>query len=324
MSDAAEIERWLEAFSSKLFRAKQMKLVMPNRVPPNSCLSLFPEVAYDKDPELDPLKVVEFLEARKGLLPLCEYVAFDRPFAKFSINELRSAFLFQDNESHRPSSRSDVSSLQVNSEPNSKKRVRSDSDTATAKYPRISGSFDARSQMHLIESTMTSPPLPPGPPPSSNGTIPQAINGDIVDEAEQEEIKPIVWKYSEQEELLKTINALINISDWPKSCRSLVTAFREAGYPEGNVFAVIPVKEDAPHSYFRRIKSPIDLMTIYMRVSKGNFYRSFYHFEGDIRRVAHIALSCFEGSKSLLPLATHFAKKVDVELGKCYEMFCKE
>jgi hypothetical protein len=87
-------------------------------------------------------------------------------------------------------------------------------------------------------------------------------------------------------QLLHTVNALIDIKNWPRPAKTLVSQFKTRGYPSGNPFAVVLKRNCGfvPETYFDVIEKPLDLTTIKERVL-ANFYLTSALFELDIDQV---------------------------------------
>ncbi|KAH9249738.1 hypothetical protein BASA81_012534 [Batrachochytrium salamandrivorans] len=134
------------------------------------------------------------------------------------------------------------------------------------------------------------------------------------DEREANSGAPSVLK----QELLKTVDALIRITNWPRPTRTLVQSFKSKGYPEGNPFAVVLKRGCGfvPDHYFDMIDRPLDLTTVRDRV-QGNFYLTLAMFESDISLVVSNALRFNTAQGFVKSMAEHLQLVANKELENC-------
>jgi hypothetical protein len=98
----ARIETWLHMHGTRMNlimnnKNEQNEQDQDNALIPSSYMSLFPEVMEDHDNELDPLKVQDLANSKKGIgaLLIGGYQPFGRPFEKFDTKELKAAFTLE-------------------------------------------------------------------------------------------------------------------------------------------------------------------------------------------------------------------------------------
>lgn len=134
------------------------------------------------------------------------------------------------------------------------------------------------------------------------------------DEREANSGAPSVLK----QELLKTVDALIRITNWPRPTRALVQSYKSKGYPEGNPFAVVLKRGCGfvPDHYFDVIDRPLDLTTVRDRV-QGNFYLTLAMFETDISLVVSNALRFNTAQGFVKSMAEHLQLVANKELENC-------
>ena len=121
-----------------------------------------------------------------------------------------------------------------------------------------------------------------------------------------------------KKEMLRTLDALINITDWPSAVKEQIKFYRtKKKLPKGNPFATPLIRGETtivPDAYFDRIQKPMDLTTILKRVNQG-YYVSYRQFCNDVRLVADNAV-VFNTAPPGNFLAAHFAHKVEAELAR--------
>jgi hypothetical protein len=315
MTSVEDIEKWLNNHSNKMDRAKQKRKLNPNLPPPSSYMSLFPELIALNDPELDPIRLITFLEQEKGV---GQVPSDDIPSRNLEINDTKqliAAFSLQPEPIVEDRKRPTSSIHPVN------KRLRLDSNRSLSPIPPSPIPF---SESSVASDQLTPlPPLPPGPPPPSRKRAASLTEmEDDVESNLEVEIGLPSTSPALRKELLRLVQELIKLDDWPRSVRTMIRAFKECGYANGNPFITISIQSkqsiSLEASNERAKLSPIDLKTILGNVLDDR-YIWFYQLEADLRRLVTQIQTLYTVEGPMKVIAKHFADQVDIEIEKSYK-----